>query len=96
MSLLEIIALGYILNILLMVIWVVYAVIKVLITIAPEQLVFGLDGLENKRSKTRGIWIFPFASILEIMILIKKEIDFNVSHPNKTFMDFLETLMEDI
>ena len=95
MTILEIVILGYVLNFILMFVWVVYALLKLIITVSPEQLIFRFNALEERKARGRGAWLFPFAVIVEVMVLIKKEIDFNTSYPNKSFMDFLETLMDD-
>lgn len=87
----EFVVMGYVINMIFAVLYTVYAVVKALSTATPLQMAFISKINKGKKQKRKGAFYFPYAILLDIALLIKEEIDFNKSYPDKNYIDFLST-----
>lgn len=95
MTVVEFIVMGYIINIIFLILYVLYAVIRALTSATPMEMIFDLGKNQGKKQKRRGAFWFPYAILLEIFILIKQEIDFKKSFPDGSYVEFMNTQYKD-
>ena len=88
-STLEIVILGYIVNIVVLFMYTLYGFIRVLLE-GPDKI----KNLKDKRTKKQvGSFWLPYAGVLEALMLFYAEYKFRKT--SKSFIDFMNSRMED-